>query len=150
MYKFTATYREWLQRWTTDLITQLLALPATDRNVMACKTIFGVFRGILKSQDVAVAHHILPYLVLTLLLLGGEDRQKEICAEINTVLLDQVSPSSPATADKRMLSSQVIFDLMDHLSNGCDRRELPNPVRRRTGPITSRLSTPSYRRSSRS
>jgi serine/threonine-protein kinase ATR len=116
VYPNTATYREWLQKWTTDLVGQIMSIPNTDRGTQDCKTIFGVFRGVLKSQDVAVAHHILPYLVLTLLLIGSSDQRLEICAEINTVLLDQVNSSSPATADKRMLSSQVIFDLMDHLS----------------------------------
>lgn len=116
VYPSTSTYREWLQKWTTDLIGQIMSLKQTDRGAQECKTIFGVFRGILRSQDVAVAHHILPYLVLTLLLLGDEGHRTEICTEINTVLQDQVNSSSPATADKRMLSSQVIFDLMDHLS----------------------------------
>jgi serine/threonine-protein kinase ATR len=116
VYPQTSTYREWLQKWTTDLVGQIMSIPSTDRGTQDCKTIFGVFRGVLKSQDVAVAHHILPYLVLTLLLLGSTDQRREICAEINTVLLDQVASASPTTADKRMLSSQVIFDLMDHLS----------------------------------
>lgn len=116
VYPSTATYREWLQKWTTDLIGQIMSLKKSDRGAEDCKTIFGVFRGILRSQDVAVAHHILPYLVLTLLLLGDEHHRVEMCTEINTVLQDQVNSSSPATADKRMLSSQVIFDLMDHLS----------------------------------
>lgn len=116
VYPATATYREWLQTWSYDLIGQIMRFKESDRGAMDCRKIFGVFRGILKSQDVAVAHHILPYLVLTILLLGSSDQRKEICAEINTVLQDQVNSSSPATADKRMFSSQVIFDLMDHLS----------------------------------
>lgn len=116
VYPNTATYREWLQTWSYDLIGQIMRFKESDRGAMDCRKIFGVFRGILKSQDVAVAHHILPYLVLTILLLGSTDQRKEICAEINTVLQDQVNSSSPATADKRMFSSQVIFDLMDHLS----------------------------------
>jgi serine/threonine-protein kinase ATR len=116
VYPHTATYREWLQKWTTDLVGQIMSLSKADRATQDCKTIFGVFRGVLKSQDVAVAHHILPYLVLTLLLMGDTRHRQEICIEISTVLQDQVNSSSPATADKRMLSSQVIFDLMDHLS----------------------------------
>lgn len=127
VYPNTSTYREWLQKWTTDLVGQIMSLTNPDRGTQDCKTIFGVFRGVLKSQDVAVAHHILPYLVLSLLLLGNSSQSDEICAEINTVLEDQVNSSSPATADKRMLSSQVIFDLMDHLSKWLRQNRVSKP-----------------------
>lgn len=113
IYPTVATYREWIQLWTTDLIGKILL--AEERGSQA-KQIFGVFRGVLKNQDVTVAHHILPHLVLNVLLSGEPECQKEICEEINTVLAHQVSATHTSSADKPMLSAQVIFDLMDHLS----------------------------------
>lgn len=89
-------------------------MPDTDRSVSDSKAIFGVFCGVLRNQDVSVAHHILPHLVLNVLLSGVREYRDEICLEIKTVLQDQVQPTSPA--DRRSLSAQVIFDLMDHLS----------------------------------
>ncbi|KAK8854748.1 hypothetical protein IAR55_003487 [Kwoniella newhampshirensis] len=114
IYSNSPTYREWLQRWAMDLVGKIMSMPGQDRPVRDSKTIFGVFRGILRNQDVAVAHHILPHMVLNVLLSGDSIYRDEICAEINAVLQDQVNPTGPA--DKRNLSAQVIFDLMDHLS----------------------------------
>ncbi|KIR51714.1 serine/threonine-protein kinase ATR [Cryptococcus gattii Ru294] len=114
IYVTAPTYREWLQRWATDLISKVMSMPDTDRSVSDSKAIFGVFCGVLRNQDVSVAHHILPHLVLNVLLSGVREYRDEICLEIKTVLQDQVQPTSPA--DRRSLSAQVIFDLMDHLS----------------------------------
>lgn len=114
IYVTAPTYREWLQRWATDLISKVMSMPDTDRSVSDSKAIFGVFCGVLRNQDVSVAHHILPHLVLNVLLSGVREYRDEICLEIKTVLQDQVQPTSPA--DRRSLSAQVIFDLMDHMS----------------------------------
>nr|XP_031859926.1 uncharacterized protein CI109_004533 [Kwoniella shandongensis]KAA5526998.1 hypothetical protein CI109_004533 [Kwoniella shandongensis] len=114
IYSNSPTYREWLQRWATDLVGKVMSMPGHDRPVRDSKMIFGVFRGILRNQDVTVAHHILPHLVLSVLLSGDASYRDEICLEINAVLQDQVNPTG--SADKRNLSAQVIFDLMDHLS----------------------------------
>ncbi|WVO23083.1 uncharacterized protein IAS62_004428 [Cryptococcus decagattii] len=114
IYVTAPTYREWLQRWATDLISKVMSMPDTDRSVSDSKAIFGVFCGVLRNQDVSVAHHILPHLVLNVLLSGVREYRDEICLEIKTVLQDQVQPTSPA--DRRSLSAQVVFDLMDHLS----------------------------------
>lgn len=113
IYKHTATYREWIQTWSSDLLSQVASIQEHDPSSNS-RRIFGVMRPVLKNQDVTVAHHILPHLVLHVLLSGSRTVQTEISAEINTVLHDQVNPSG--STDKRMLSAQVIFDLMDHLS----------------------------------
>ncbi|OCF42201.1 serine/threonine-protein kinase ATR [Kwoniella heveanensis CBS 569] len=114
IYTEAPTYREWLQRWTTDLIGKVMSMSGDDRGIRDSKTIFGAFRGVLRNQDVTVAHHILPHLVLNVLLSGMPTYRDEICLEINVVLQDQVNPTG--SLDKRTLSAQVIFDLMDHLS----------------------------------
>ncbi|WVR07527.1 hypothetical protein IAU60_004569 [Kwoniella sp. DSM 27419] len=114
IYSETPTYREWLQRWTTDLIGKVMSMAGDGIAIRDSKTIFGAFRGVLRNQDVTVAHHILPHLVLNVLLSGMPTYREEICLEINVVLQDQVNPKGPA--DKRALSAPVIFNLMDHLS----------------------------------
>lgn len=114
IYRSAPTYREWLQMWVTDLVGQTMSIAPADRGRHDSQSIFGVFRGVLRNQDVAVAHHILPHLVLHVLLSGGDTARDEICQEINAVLQDQVNPTG--SPDKRSLSAQVIFDLMDHLS----------------------------------
>ncbi|WVF72846.1 hypothetical protein IAT40_007664 [Kwoniella sp. CBS 6097] len=114
IYTDAPTYREWLQRWTTDLIGKVMSMSGDDRGIRDSKTIFGAFRGVLRNQDVTVAHHILPHLVLNVLLSGMPTYRDEICLEINVVLQDQVNPTG--SPDKRTLSAQVIFELMDHLS----------------------------------
>ena len=116
IYPTMPTYREWIQSWTMDLISQIMASTAPDRGTRDSQAIFGVFRGVLRNQDVTVAHHILPHLVLNVLLSGGQSAREQIGKEINSVLQDQVSVVSPGSAEKRTWSAQVIFDLMDHLS----------------------------------
>ena len=113
IYTGAPTYREWIQMWTTDLIGKVMSVPEEGR--VDSQIIFGAFRGVLRNnQDVTVAHHILPHLVLNVLLSGERSSRDEICQEINTVLQDQVN--STGAPDKRSLSAQVVFDLMDHLS----------------------------------
>ncbi|KAK4688806.1 hypothetical protein P7C73_g1301, partial [Tremellales sp. Uapishka_1] len=124
IYPGAPTYREWIQIWTTDLVAKIMSLSPNDRNIKVSQTIFGVLRGVLKIQDVTVAHHILPHLVLHVLQSGPEGTKDEICGEINAVLQDQVNPSG--SADKRMLSAQVIFDLVDHLSKWLRLRRVGN------------------------
>jgi serine/threonine-protein kinase ATR len=100
--------------WTTDLIAKVMSWHGDDRATRDSKMIFGVMRGVLRNQDVTVAHHILPHLVLNVLLSGISSSRNEIWLEINTVLQDQVNPTG--SVDKRTLSAQVVFDLLDHLS----------------------------------
>ncbi len=114
IYPAAPTYREWVQMWTSDLVGRVMRTKASDRATVDSQLIFGVCRGVLRNQDVTVAHHLLPHLVLNVLLTGDHASKDEICQEINTVLQDQVN--SLGGQDKRMLSAQVIFDLMDHLS----------------------------------
>ncbi|WRT68452.1 uncharacterized protein IL334_005428 [Kwoniella shivajii] len=114
IYSSAPTYREWLQQWTTDLIGRVMSMSGDNQSIRDSKIIFGAFRGVLRNQDVTVAHHILPHLVLNVLLSGLAKYRYEISSEINAVLHEQVNPTG--RSDKRTLSAQVIFDLMDHLS----------------------------------
>lgn len=108
VYPTQSTYREWLQLWVTHLISKASGSDA--------KKIFSVFLSVVRSKDVVVAKHLLPHLVLNVLLSGKPEDSDEIRAEINAVLKDQADPESTSTTDKKLLSAQAIFALLDHLN----------------------------------
>jgi len=99
IYPTQSTYREWIQLWTTHLITRASGDTA--------QRIFGVFRSAVRNKDVVVAHHILPHLVLNILISGNDDDAVSVRTEILTVLEDQVDLESNSTSDKKLLSAQV-------------------------------------------
>ncbi len=124
IYPHYETYREWLQQWTTWLISEAKG---------EAQKIFQPFRSVVRNKDVGVAHHLLPHLVLHLLVSGEEEKIWVIRSEILAVLQDQVNEKSPSSADKKLLSAQVkfyslvrpslmnsffqvVFMLLDHLS----------------------------------
>lgn len=113
IYPWKNTYREWVQAWTVDLIGRVMEMQPGEKG--DAQFIFGAFNSEPKNQDVAVAHHLLPHLVLHVLLSGDAMARAQIREEIHDVLRDQVSPSR-GSPEKRMLSAQMVFDLMDHLS----------------------------------
>lgn len=114
IYPTMMTYREWIQSWTVDLIGRVMDMRSGDGG--DAQTIFAAFNTEAHSQDVAVANHILPHLVLHVLLSGDSSIRNKIRLEIDTVLTDIVSSNKESLADKRTNSAQVIFNLMDHLS----------------------------------
>ena len=124
IYPRYETYREWLQQWTTCLIS--------EANGEAQK-IFQPFRSVVRNKDVGVAHHLLPHLVLHALVSGDEEKNWSIRSEILAVLQDQVDEKSSFSTDKKLLSAQVnlsiycqgfaqefapkvVFMLLDHLN----------------------------------
>ncbi|THH23186.1 hypothetical protein EUX98_g7993 [Antrodiella citrinella] len=101
------TYREWIQSWAEYLIGQ------TSHHA---KTIFVHFMSVVRNKDVGVAHHLLPHLVLNVLISGDMTAAQNIRSELLAVLEDQVNPESTSTFDKKDLSAQTVFILMDHLN----------------------------------
>jgi serine/threonine-protein kinase ATR len=99
IYPTQSTYREWIQLWTSHLIS-IVSGPTAQK-------LFGVFRSAVRNKDVVVAHHLLPHLVLNILISGNDDHTTSIRTEINTVLNDQVNAESNSTSDKKLLSAQV-------------------------------------------
>ncbi|KAK7033561.1 hypothetical protein VNI00_012785 [Paramarasmius palmivorus] len=91
IYPAQATYREWIQLWTTHLISMV-------KGSMAQK-IFGVFRSTVRNKDVVVAHSLLPHLILHILLSGSEGDAQKIRGELRVVLEDQ-----------------TVFMILDHLN----------------------------------
>lgn len=110
IYPTAPGYREWVQSWSIDLIGRLMS--GDSRGTV--QRIFGSLRGVLRQPDVTVACHLLPHLVLHTLLSGDEEARHDMQTEIDAVLQDQVNPKG--SVNKRTLSAQMVFDLMDHLS----------------------------------
>lgn len=100
VYPQQSTYRDWIQTWAIHLIDRVAGETA--------RKIFSVFRSIVRYQDVVIAHHILPHLVLNVLISGEDEDVEAIRTEFLVVLGDQVDPASGSFSDKRLLSAQVI------------------------------------------
>ena len=100
VYPQQSTYRDWIQTWTIHLINRIAGETA--------QKIFSVFRSIVRYQDVVIAHHILPHLVLNVLISGEDEDVEAIRTEFLVVLGDQVDPTSSSFSDKRLLSAQAI------------------------------------------
>jgi serine/threonine-protein kinase ATR len=102
IYPQYETYREWLQQWTTCLISEAKG---------EAQKVFQPFRSVVRNKDVGVAHHLLPHLVLHALVSGDEEKNWSIRSEIFAVLQDQVNEKSSFSADKKLLSAQVKITL---------------------------------------
>jgi serine/threonine-protein kinase ATR len=98
IYPQHGTYREWLQQWTTCLISEAKGV---------AQKIFQPFRSVVRNKDVGVAHHLLPHLVLHALVSGDEDKMWNIRSEILAVLQDQVNEGTASSVDKKLFSAQV-------------------------------------------
>jgi serine/threonine-protein kinase ATR len=75
------------------------------------RSIFTPFFSIVRNNDVVVAYHILPHLVLNILISGDLRDVEDIRVELLAVLKDQVDSSSDNSPDKKLLSAQVQFFL---------------------------------------
>lgn len=76
----------------------------------------GTFRSVIRDHDLSIAQYILPHLVVNILTLGSDEQHEEIHNEIVAVLEDQVHNVSTFEPERKMLSAQVMFSLLDHLS----------------------------------
>ncbi|KAF5363593.1 hypothetical protein D9756_000300 [Leucocoprinus leucothites] len=108
IYSHQSTYREWIQLWTAYLIDQASGCTA--------QSIFNIFRSAVRNKDAGVAHHLLPHLVLNILIGGNEEDAHRMRAELLVVLQDQINHDSDSLPDKKLLSAQAVFMLLDHLN----------------------------------
>ncbi|GAA5831812.1 hypothetical protein JCM11251_003895 [Rhodosporidiobolus azoricus] len=109
IYISTSSYRDWIRSFANDLLQKVQGSTA--------RKVFDAFSGLLHLEDTVVAQHLLPHLLLNVLICGSEDDREKIKREIETVLTDQVSPTHAALSENsRLLSAQIVFSLMDHLS----------------------------------
>jgi serine/threonine-protein kinase ATR len=99
IYPTIQTYREWIQHWTTHLITRVSGSTA--------QALFGMFTSAVRNKDVGVASHLLPHLILNIVISGKSQDRSDVRLELIAVLQDQVALDSPSSPDKKLFSAQV-------------------------------------------
>ncbi|SPO21770.1 related to serine-protein kinase atr [Ustilago trichophora] len=128
IYMHSRSYSDWLQSWTSRLITKTVeryeataaAVAATGAGPVksaasVASTIFGVFRVAIRSHDVGIARHLLPHLVLHSIISGDAMDREVIVDEIQTVLRDQVESQTNYEPERKLLTAQTLFTIMDHV-----------------------------------
>lgn len=126
IYTHSRSYSDWLQSWTSRLITKTVersdasvavfaVAGATKSAAGIASTIFGVFRVAIRSHDVGIARHLLPHLVLHSIISGDDAEREAIVDEIQTVLRDQVESHTNYEAERKLLTAQTLFTIMDHV-----------------------------------
>lgn len=113
LYCNKASYREWLQAWTSDLIEQLVqghsGLPQSGKS-LGPKALFGPLKAAVRGgHDLSVAYYILPYLVFYAIGVGNTSLTTKIREELQTVLEDRIWPRQniAMNEDSRSLCAQV-------------------------------------------
>jgi serine/threonine-protein kinase ATR len=114
IYRNSSSYKDWVQHWTNHLIVTVTGDHA--------KSLFGIFRSVIRDHDLGIAQYILPHLVLNILIMGTKEQSWEIRQELVAVLEDQVTPSTDFEPERRLLSAQVVFGLLDHVNVWMRRR----------------------------
>ncbi|SPO22580.1 related to serine-protein kinase atr [Ustilago trichophora] len=128
IYMHSRSYSDWLQSWTSRLITKTVeryeasaaAVAATGAGPVksaagVASTIFGVFRVAIRSHDVGIARHLIPHLVLHSIISGDAMDREVIVDEIQTVLRDQVESQTNYEPERKLLTAQTLFTIMDHV-----------------------------------
>ncbi|KAG0338696.1 serine/threonine-protein kinase M1 [Podila horticola] len=121
MYNHAKTFKEWLTRWTRQLISQVKGDNAV-KIFQACKNVI--------AYDTNICLYILPHLVLNIMLEGSISQQKDIIDEMSAVLADGTSPQDDASAfssnprsERYQLGCQAVFALFDHVSKWIHMRK---------------------------
>ncbi|KAJ3291727.1 serine/threonine-protein kinase M1 [Borealophlyctis nickersoniae] len=108
IYPQKMNFRDWIQSWTTDLISKARGLHA--------EKVFGICKSVVKEGVASVTYWLLPHLVLNILISGEESQRNEVAQEFLAVLEDSCVTQGSESEEKRQLSSQTIFLLVDHLT----------------------------------
>ncbi|ORY51967.1 hypothetical protein BCR33DRAFT_404224 [Rhizoclosmatium globosum] len=108
IYQHTSGFKDWLQFWVVDLMNK-----ATGKYA---NRIFSVCTKVVESENIGIGLYLLPRLVLNVLTGGSTTHGKELLAEFTAVLNDVVGPTGGDNMEKQQLSSQTIFQLIDHLT----------------------------------
>lgn len=125
-YAHTASFRDWIQTWALELI-------AGTRGD-AAQGLFGVFSSAMRDHDVSVARYLLPHLVLHTLISGDGEQRAALLAEFGAVLADQVEEHSGYPAERRLLTAQTVFALLDHVAHWMRRVRLAGARSRKRAP----------------
>ncbi|PKI83205.1 non-specific serine/threonine protein kinase [Malassezia vespertilionis] len=125
IYRHSNSFRDWIQAWVLQLILGL-----HDQGAMA---VFSIFRSVVRDNDVTIAHDLLPHLVLHTLISGTLEQRRAVLDEINCVLTDQVHPSVGYAPERRRLTTQTMFHVMDHVGHWMRRVRLMHSRSSRRG-----------------
>lgn len=119
LYLHSVSYRDWIQAWALLLIRQAREGDAA--------TLFGVFISVVRDHDVGVAQYLLPHLVLHTLISGTEAQRRGVLDEFRAVLADQASPTQGYDPERRRLTAQALFTVLDHVGHWMRRMRLVPP-----------------------
>ncbi len=130
IYMHSKSYSDWLQSWTSRLIAKTVerheaSVAASTavgginagalKGAEVASTIFGVFRVAIRSHDVGIARHLLPHLVLHSIISGDVTDREAIVDEMQTILQDQVESRTSYDPERKLLTAQTLFTIMDHI-----------------------------------
>lgn len=110
LYAQSSSYREWLQKWTSDLIDHLVKGNSGVLTSYSAAKLFGPLRAaVRRGHDLTVPHYILPFLVFYVVTSGNVIQVHNIRKEIEVVLQDQITPSLlySMPVESRPLCAQV-------------------------------------------
>ncbi|KAJ3075069.1 serine/threonine-protein kinase M1 [Podochytrium sp. JEL0797] len=108
IYRTANGFNDWLQFWVVDLMRK-----ATGKYA---NRILSVCTQAVESENIGIGIYLLPRLVLNILTGGSQAHSNELLAEFTAVLNDVIVPNGSANIEKQQLSSQTIFQLIDHLT----------------------------------
>ncbi|KAJ3103331.1 hypothetical protein HDU97_010236 [Phlyctochytrium planicorne] len=107
IYLRKAGFKEWLQAWCVDLLLKVDSLEA--------RKLFSVCKSVIE-QNINVAQHLLPHIVLQILTTGPPQYVTEVHQELLAVLKSGSLGNGNISDFSQQLSRQTIFSLVDHLT----------------------------------
>ncbi|KAF9211017.1 serine/threonine-protein kinase M1 [Podila verticillata] len=117
-YNHAKTFKEWLTRWTRQLISQVSGDNAV-KIFQSCKHVI--------AYDTNICLYILPHLVLNVLRDGSATEQQDIIDEMAAVLADgqqdDATFSNNSRSERYQLGCQAVFALFDHVSKWIHMRK---------------------------
>lgn len=116
LYAHSTSYRDWIQAWV------LLLIRAARPGEAA--TLFGLFESVVRDQDVGIAQALLPHLVLHVLINGSVEQRRTILEELRAVLADQAQPTLGYEPERRRMTAQTLFLVLDHVGHWMRRMRL--------------------------
>jgi len=116
LYMHSTSYRDWIQAWVLALIRA--ARPGD------ASTLFGLFESVVRDHDVGIAQALLPHLVLHVLINGSVGQRRMILEELRAVLADQAQPALGYEPERRRMTAQTLFVVLDHVGHWMRRMRL--------------------------
>lgn len=119
LYVHSTSYRDWIQAWVLLLIRA--ARPGD------AAALFSLFESVVRDHDVGIAQALLPHLVLHVLINGSAEQRRMILEELRAVLADQAQPALGYEPERRRMTAQTLFVVLDHIGHWMRRMRLVPP-----------------------